>query len=100
VRLTELDPRWLEHDRLFIFKCPCCRDRWLTCKNFAATRQQIFDILHDGLGETWNEIVVPPKPETAWLWSTPSFDVMTVAPSIDASESGHWHGFITAGEIK
>ncbi len=30
----------------------------------------------------------------------PIFETMTITPSIDASASGHWHGFITNGEIR
>lgn len=26
-----------------------------------------------------------------------TFQTLTVAPSIDASQSGHWHGFIQSG---
>jgi Family of unknown function (DUF6527) len=40
------------------------------------------------------------KPETAWTISGQDFETMTVTPSLDASAAGHWHGFITAGNIK
>lgn len=35
-----------------------------------------------------------------WQRTGNSFETLTLAPSIDASESGHWHGFITNGEIR
>ena len=45
--------------------------------------------------------VVPCKPEMAWNYPTGGpFGSMSVTPSLDASASGHWHGHITAGEIK
>jgi hypothetical protein len=63
------------------------------------TRQESWEILKAGLGDDWNEIVVPPKPEFAWSIDRPDFETMNVTPSIDASASGHWHGFIRNGEI-
>lgn len=106
MRLSELGPRWV-HPNIFVFRCPHCRNVFLTCKNVEMTRQQTWDALEAGLGEAWNEIVVPPKPEMAWSISgtAPSdpqqafAENVTVTPSIDASASGHWHGFITKGEI-
>jgi Family of unknown function (DUF6527) len=35
-----------------------------------------------------------------WKRNGETFADLTLAPSIDASKSGHWHGFITNGEIK
>jgi len=68
------------------------------------TRQETWNILRSGLGEDWNQIVVPPSPETQWSISNNVprgfADNISVTPSIDASASGHWHGFITNGEIK
>lgn len=29
-----------------------------------------------------------------------SFKNLSLTPSIDASSSGHWHGFVTGGEIR
>jgi hypothetical protein len=93
---------------MFVFRCPHCQKVFLTCKNVEMTRQVTWDILKNGLGKDWNEVVVPPKPEIAWTItgtrpSDPSEafpDNLTVTPSIDASASGHWHGFITNGEIR
>ncbi len=98
VKLTELEPRFI-HPNLFVFKCPHCQKVWLTCKNVAMTRRETWDVLKLGLGDDWNELVVPPRPETAWSWKG-EFGNMTVTPSIDASPSGHWHGHITDGEIR
>ena len=101
MRLVDLEPRWLFHDKLFLFKCPHCQERWLTCKNFATTNQEeVFSLLHLGLGEFWNEVVVPPGALSVWHWTTDSFETMSVSPSIDASASGHWHGHIYGGEIQ
>lgn len=96
IALSELDPRWI-HPHMFIFKCPHCRSVWLTCKSIAMERRETWDILKAGLGEDWNEKVVPPCPKTSWNIASQEFEGMTVTPSIDASASGHWHGSITNG---
>jgi hypothetical protein len=59
-------------------------------------------------GEGWNKVVVPTEPGEAWhitgrrpLEPNRAFmDDATVTPSLDAGASGHWHGFITNGEIR
>lgn len=35
-----------------------------------------------------------------WDRSGDSFDNLTISPSVDASGVGHWHGFISSGEIR
>ncbi len=34
-----------------------------------------------------------------WQRTGDTFEALTLTPSIDASRSGHFHGFITAGEV-
>lgn len=119
MRLSELDPRWLEADgkRLgFVFLCPHCKDEYLSC--FAVPMPHIAgEDFHDcqyalfakALPELATEHdlhrkVVPCKRDYAWQFTPPieqaSFDSLSVKPSLDASKSGHWHGHITGGEIK
>lgn len=44
--------------------------------------------------------VVPCQPACAWKFENAHrFEQISVTPSLDASASGHWHGFITAGGI-
>jgi hypothetical protein len=39
--------------------------------------------------------------ETIWtITGGDSFDNLSLSPSVDASESGHWHGHITNGEVQ
>jgi hypothetical protein len=101
MKLSDLQPRWV-HPNIFVFLCPHCKAAWLTCKNVAMDRGKIFDILvkefGDGDSLHHNPVVVPPKPSVAWKIEGPFPDGLTVTPSIDASESGHWHGNITNGE--
>ena len=109
MRLTELDPKWLEVDGRkvgLIFLCPHCRTTRLSCF-FEAT-----PILNGGrwpsqvklferaLGsEEAADQVVPCNKSNAWTRSGEDFASLSCSPSIDASSSGHWHGFITNGEI-
>lgn len=97
MKLTELNPRWLSND-LFIFKNPLGGKYWLTCKRVVMDRREQcaliskFADIHEGN-------VVLSRPEVAWNFVSNDFETLTVTPSIDASASGNWHGFITNGEI-
>lgn len=101
MRLTDLDPRWLSPD-VFIFLCPHCRKRWLSCKRVAMPVREQFELFRiarerDGFP---NLVMVPMRAECAWNFDGNNFEAMTVTPSIDASPSGDWHGFITNGEVR
>jgi hypothetical protein len=69
--------------------------------------QSQYDLYEKEFGQDWNTLIVPCKPGFSWSISgTVPADTraafvtdLTVRPSIDASASGHWHGFITNGEI-
>jgi hypothetical protein len=98
MRLVDLFPRWV-HPNIFAFLCPHCRQVFLTCKNVPMSRHAQCEIFwKDPIGESE---VVPCKPEMAWNFPSDGlFSTLTVTPSLDASASGHWHGWITSGEIK
>lgn len=107
MRLTDLEPRWI-HPNVFVFLCPHCRKDLLSCKNVEMSMKDQRKLFEKEFGADWNNLVVPSNPSTVWSisGSVPT-DIrgafitdLTVTPSIDASASGHWHGFITAGEIK
>lgn len=101
MKLLDLEPRWV-HPNLFVFRCPHCRQTWLTCKNIVMGHKEQIEILQradlDPTGPRY--AAVPMKPETAWKIRGKDFSTMTITPSIDASASGHWHGHITAGRIR
>jgi hypothetical protein len=107
MRLVELEPRWI-HPNLFVFKCPHCREVFLSCKNASMTHREQREVFEQEFGADWNTMVVPCKPEQSWSISgSVPIDTkaafitdLSVTPSIDASASGHWHGFITNGEIR
>jgi hypothetical protein len=114
MRLSELQPKWLEVEgrRLgFVFRCPHCRTEWLSCF-FTPMPHIAGDDYHDCqyalfltvLPDVEAHEVVPCKRDYAWSCSPPvdqaTFENLSVTPSLDASKSGHWHGHITAGEIR
>lgn len=97
MRLIELDPRWYrvedDGDRLGItFDCPHC----------LGSGQRLGVSFHHLGRELMEDAVIHAKRPGEHVWSlngAESFDVLTLSPSIDASEAGHWHGFITNGAI-
>lgn len=107
MRLTDLEPRWI-HGNVFAFLCPHCQKVFLTCCNVPMDQKEQFALYEKEFGEDWNLIVVPCRPGASWSISgsvPTAIDAafitdLTVSPSIDASASGHWHGFITNGEIR
>lgn len=118
MRLTELEPQWLERDGRKVgvmFLCPHCREAWLTCFWVAMPTwgaevdapymwEGQFGFIREALDrQGWDEPennVVPCKAGLAWQWNGEGFERMSLTPSLDASASGHWHGFITDGEIR
>jgi len=124
VRLLDLDPRWLifEGRRVgFIFRCPLADRRkwWQTCfvEPFYTFKGQNGQYRHDDEGHTPDSqagIVARSCPEAKdWFqpcdrnccWTVAggieaaTFDTLSVAPSIDGSAGGNWHGYITDGQI-
>ncbi len=106
MKLIDLEPRFIQGNEVFIFLCPHCQDIYLVCKSIQMSEQDQHDLLERLYGENWNTMFVPAKAETCWSFggTNPGYDKafiedLTVTPSIDASASGHWHGFITKGEI-
>ncbi len=107
MRLADLEPRWIA-GHAFAFLCPHCRDFMLCCTSVPMSQAEQRSLFEKEFGEDWNTFVVPMNPAASWSISgtRPSdpgaafVDNLTVTPSIDASASGCWHGFITNGEIK
>lgn len=40
-----------------------------------------------------------PDPQHGWVRSGTSLDALSITPSVDCSQCGHWHGFITNGQV-
>lgn len=129
MRLTDLSPSWLEYggQRIaIIFRCPHCvaagvAPIWLTCFFVrAGTLPAVHGMDEQHEGERGERLlfekflreqghpdpiegsyhdVVDCNPTMAWSRTGDDFESMSVTPSLDASASGHWHGFITGGAI-
>lgn len=102
MRLVDLDPRWASdrsrHDAFDVlvyaanhhgmgltFRCPCCPD--------SGSRLAVFFTNPFDGGQ-------PHQDARTWARTGDTFETLSISPSIDASASGHWHGFITNGEIR
>ena len=70
------------------FDCPCCLG---TAK---ATRLTAF------LANPIDGGLTSDDGGPLWTRSGETFDNLTLTPSVDVSQFGHWHGFITNGEIR
>lgn len=90
MRLVDLEPTW-SFDRAgrqgmgVSFLCPCCRKTTI----FAPFKNPI-----DGGAPGW------PDRKCHWQRTGETFETLTLAPSVDCSSFGHWHGFITNGEVR
>lgn len=111
MRLTELDPKWWaepgRRGQGVVFLCPHCRKTWL-CVAFSnpldgghpwslsPSPRPLWAVLYpDTLAR--GQVVVPPG--THWHRTGDTFDTLTLAPSVDASPAGCWHGFVRAGGV-
>jgi hypothetical protein len=94
MRLIDLDPRWYVFEaggpRVGLtFECPHCRS------------ERLGVTFHHRGHEAIEDAYIAAKHPTAHVWTLEgdSFENLTLSPSVDASSSGHWHGFVTNGEI-
>ena len=95
MKLLDLAPRWFTDNSNggivgLTFECPHCRQERISVL-FHATGHPAIKSAEP------NTIIGTCK--TVWNLSGTSFDDISITPSIDASRVGHWHGFITNGEI-
>jgi uncharacterized protein DUF6527 len=110
MKLTELSPRWFTiPGRIgpvgFTFLCPHCRNVRLAVAFHPALDGG--DPVSLSPSNLWphmrpkdtgeNISIVPPG--IHWNRTGDTFETINLTPSLDASNSGHWHGFITNGEI-
>lgn len=98
MKLTELDPHWFVLEkggpRVGVsFDCPHCRHVRIAVPFHHSGRAAMEDgyiLAHQGAsdsGHIWT------------LGSDEDFETMTLTPSVDASGAGHWHGFVTNGQV-
>lgn len=101
MKLSELEPRWFDVPERgksidgVSFLCPCCQKARLAIQFTPMSKE---DIHHRSHQEGDPHTIVPLE-GLVWNRQGDTFDSLTLTPSIDSSISGHWHGFITNGEI-
>lgn len=98
MKLTELNPRWWAFEAAgprvgLSFDCPHCRIERLA----VAFHHRGHEAIEDAsiLAHHYNG-------NGGYIWTLngqDDFATLTLTPSIDASRTGHWHGFITNGEV-
>jgi hypothetical protein len=96
MKLTELEPRWYVFEtggpRVGLtFLCPHCQE------------QRLGVTFHNQGEEAMDDAYILAKRPAEKIWTLvgpEEFATLTLTPSIDASHVGHWHGFITDGEIQ
>jgi hypothetical protein len=104
MKLTDLEPRWYGSEGItygMSFLCPHCQ------------QQRLGVAFHHAGHEAMEDSVIRAHSlTTQHIWSITGdiitfdgldhhgFDHVTLSPSVDASQTGHWHGFIIDGEIK
>ena len=96
--LIDLNPKWLSAD-MFAFDCPHCGKVRLTCKRVVMSIGDQMKLWEEQVLKAKRD-VVPCEQACAWVFpASADFASITVTPSLDASKSGHWHGFITNGQV-
>lgn len=114
MKLVDLDPRWFSFGSKekagFVFRCPHCTDAspredvgatFILCKSI---KMAVIEDQCAAIAEQHPDIdvceMVPASEEVCWNIAGDDFNTLTVTPSLDALAAGHWHGFITNGEIR
>lgn len=97
MKLSELKPEWAIPEKMMTFDCPHCQKIRLSVTFEPTPMGKQFDAVDEkyGVDHLW----VPCNPQSKWQREGKGFEDMTVKPSLNAEPSGHWHGFITNGEI-
>lgn len=102
LRLTDLDPRWFDVPDAggaidgVSFLCPHCREVRLAVQFTPMGADEIHARSHrDG-----DQHTIIPLQGNVWQRTGETFNDLTLSPSVDASISGHWHGFIRNGRIE
>lgn len=113
MRLLDLEPHWVSaawcppSAKLGVrYLCPCCRQIRLAnflknpiCGNDAIDLQRLFEARDCDHPDFQKWLADTHIGSTLWQRSGDTFETLTLTPSVDASKFGHWHGFITNGEM-
>lgn len=107
MKLTDLSPHWISlgpdksgDDHLGItFRCPHCPvgERGETTYLGVWFAQPVDPNHHPDID--WPTYMLVHPTQHFWQRTGETFDTLTLTPSVDASAHGHWHGFITNGDV-
>lgn len=101
MRLVDLDPRYFVrkeggHPVGITFDCPCCVGTPRGSRLAIALHMDGTNFDPDPANAQQFE-----TGDTVWtITAGDDFTNLSVTPSVDASDAGHWHGYITNGEIR
>lgn len=110
MRLLDLQPKWWaeagRHGQGVSFLCPhCVRLNSKDPARIGAAFQNPLDggapvrlSIETNLHNVHDLKIYDVPPGFHWKRTGDTFDGLTLHPSIDASASGHWHGFVSLGE--
>lgn len=114
MKLTDLDPRWFDVPGVgtdkdgVTFLCPCktclanpekqtrLAVQFANPIGCAPKPLMTFQEKHHHVHEL-KTFEVPPG--FLWKRTGEDFETLTIEPSVDASASGHWHGFVRNGIV-
>ncbi len=115
MKLTDLQPRWFDvpgigtdKDGLTLL-CPCSMCRSTPEKQVRLGVQFANPVgadpkpllsIEDKLRHVHELRTFDVPPGYLWQRTGDTFETLTLSPSINCEASGHWHGFITDGEIR
>lgn len=115
MKLTDLQPRWFDVPGVgtnkdgVTFVCPCQK-----CRANPENARRLGIQFANPIGSEPLPLMTQ-KEKRVHLFERRTFDIamnylwqrtgetfedLTLTPSVDASASGHWHGYITGGEIQ
>lgn len=107
MKLLDLNPRFFaeagRHGQGLSFDCPHCG---LTRLGVAFANPidggSPLDVksVNVKLRHVHEERLYDVPPGFLWKREGDTFETMSLSPSVDASASGHWHGFLKNGEIR
>lgn len=114
MKLADLNPEWWgpagRSGVALLMDCPCAKCRTVKQRRLLISVDPPLDggpaIVMDGM-KTHRAIEAGELPEgvcivgseIAWKRTGDTFDTLSLSPSVDASRSGDWHGFITNGQV-
>jgi len=98
MKLVDRDPRWIaeagRHGMGVSFDCPC--SKCLASDNRERLAVWFANPVDGGAAHVRTD---PGPAYPLWQRTGETFEDLTLAPSIDASHFGHWHGHVRNGEI-